>query len=67
MYTYTQRLDVLSYECFVGRILADGRVQIQEAGIDDRCRRRLDPARTGMVIAQKGAPETARPVLLVYA
>ncbi|XP_043225565.1 uncharacterized protein LOC122383321 [Amphibalanus amphitrite] len=50
MYTYTQRRDVLSYECFAGRVMADGRVFIGEAGTDDSCRRRIDPTRTGMLI-----------------
>ncbi|XP_043225556.1 uncharacterized protein LOC122383317 [Amphibalanus amphitrite] len=52
MYTYTQRRDVLLYECFAGRVMADGRVFIGEAGTDESCRRRIDPTRTGMLIDQ---------------
>ena len=54
MYTYTQRRDVLSYECFAGRVMADGRVYIGEAGTDDSCRRRIDPTRMGMLINKIG-------------
>ncbi|XP_037088195.1 uncharacterized protein LOC119108672 isoform X2 [Pollicipes pollicipes] len=52
MYTYTQRRDVLSYECFAGRVMADGRVFIGEAGTDESCQRRVDPTRTGMLITK---------------
>ncbi|XP_037071136.1 uncharacterized protein LOC119092270 [Pollicipes pollicipes] len=65
LYTYTQRRDALSYECFVGRVMADGRVFIGEAGTDEGCRRRVDPTRTGMLITQtapcRDGAETSEP------
>ena len=54
LYTYTQRLDALSYECFAGRVLPDGRVFIGDAGTEQGCRRHVDPATSGMLIRRTG-------------
>ena len=64
MYTYTQRRDVLLYECFAGRVMADGRVFIGEAGTDESCRRRIDPTRTGMLIDKIGKIGSQLSILL---
>ncbi|XP_043223273.1 uncharacterized protein LOC122382250 isoform X2 [Amphibalanus amphitrite] len=50
LYTYTQRLDALTYECFAGRVLPDGRVFIGDASTETGCRRHVDPATSGMLI-----------------
>ena len=54
LYTYTQRLDALSYECFAGRVMPDGRVFIGDAGTQQGCRRAVDPATSGMLIKSIG-------------
>ncbi|PSN54332.1 hypothetical protein C0J52_10680, partial [Blattella germanica] len=52
MYTYTQRRDVGTYECFVGSIVSDNEIYIKEAG--DHCQRDIDPMHNGMKLKRKG-------------
>lgn len=52
MYTYTQRRDVGTYECFVGSIISDNEIHIKEAG--DHCQRNVDPMHYGMKLIKKG-------------
>nr|CAD7411348.1 unnamed protein product [Timema poppensis] len=64
MFTYTQRRDVGSFECFVGSILSDTEIFIKEAG--DHCQRDVDPMQHGMKLTRLGPcfgnhPNTARP------
>nr|CAD7405107.1 unnamed protein product [Timema cristinae] len=64
MFTYTQRRDVGSFECFVGSILSDTEIFIKEAG--DHCQRDVDPMQHGMKLSRLGPcfgnhPNTARP------
>lgn len=54
-YTYTQRKDVGTYECFVGSIISDNEIYIKEAG--KHCERDIDPLRLGMKLLRKGAQE----------
>ena len=42
-YTYTERRDVFGYECFVGVIINDGELFINEAG--EHCQRDVNPLR----------------------
>ena len=60
MYTYTKRLDVPGYECFVGQVTpshlaaqADGRgeVTLAEGGAD--CRRGLRVQHQGMTLTKR--------------
>ncbi|XP_058058208.1 uncharacterized protein LOC131209215 [Anopheles bellator] len=46
VYTYTQRRDVGTYECFVGTMLSDRQIFIKEAG--EHCQRDVNPHRFGM-------------------
>lgn len=46
MYTYTKRLDVVKYECFVGIQLSNQQIFINEAG--QHCQRSIDPTKYGM-------------------
>lgn len=46
IYTYTQRIDVGTYECFVGAQHIDNRIFIKEAG--EHCQRNIDPNKFGM-------------------
>lgn len=46
IYTYTKRVDVGTYECFVGAQHIDNRIFIKEAG--EHCQRNIDPNRFGM-------------------
>ncbi|XP_053680572.1 uncharacterized protein LOC128731471 [Anopheles nili] len=46
VYTYTQRRDVGTYECFVGTMLSDRQIFIKEAG--EHCQRDVNPNRFGM-------------------
>ena len=52
MYTYTQRRDVGTYECFVGSIISNSEINIKEAG--DHCQRNIDPMHYGMKLIRKG-------------
>lgn len=52
MYTYTQRRDVGTYECFVGSIISNNEIHIKEAG--DHCQRNIDPMHYGMKLLRKG-------------
>nr|CAD7262434.1 unnamed protein product [Timema shepardi] len=52
MFTYTQRRDVGSFECFVGSILSDTEIFIKEAG--DHCQRDVDPMQHGMKLTRLG-------------
>lgn len=51
-YTYTQRRDVDTYECFVGRIVSGQKLFIKEAG--DHCQRHVDPYKYGMELKKVG-------------
>lgn len=53
LYTYTQRRDVAAgtYECFVGSIITDEEIYINEAG--QHCQRNVDPLRYGMKLIKK--------------
>lgn len=51
-YTYTQRKDVGTYECFVGSIISNNEIYIKEAG--KHCERDIDPLRFGMKLLRKG-------------
>ncbi|KAJ9580595.1 hypothetical protein L9F63_024210 [Diploptera punctata] len=53
MYTYTQRRDVGTYECFVGSIVSNNEIYIKEAG--DHCQRNIDPMHYGMKLTKKGS------------
>ncbi|KAJ6634781.1 hypothetical protein Bhyg_13360 [Pseudolycoriella hygida] len=46
VYTYTQRRDVGTYECFVGGIKSDKTIFIKEAG--EHCQRHVNPYKYGM-------------------
>ncbi|XP_037050218.1 uncharacterized protein LOC119084372 isoform X1 [Bradysia coprophila] len=46
VYTYTQRRDVGTYECFVGGMMSDQKIYIKEAG--EHCQRHVNPYRYGM-------------------
>ncbi|XP_058121055.1 uncharacterized protein LOC131285020 [Anopheles ziemanni] len=46
VYTYTQRRDVGTYECFVGTMHSDRQIFIKEAG--EHCQRDVNPHRFGM-------------------
>lgn len=52
VYTYTQRRDIGTYECFVGNMLSDRKVFIKEAG--EHCQRNVDLYRYGMEMNKKG-------------
>lgn len=51
-YTYTERRDVLGYECFVGVIISEGELFIKEAG--EHCQRDVEPLRLGMKLTRQG-------------
>ncbi|XP_066997399.2 uncharacterized protein [Anabrus simplex] len=53
MYTYTQRSDVGTYECFVGSIVSNDEIYIKEAG--DHCQRNMNPFERGMKLTRKGS------------
>ena len=50
IYTYTERRDMIGYECFVGLITAKGDIHLREAG--HNCERGQDPLRDGMKLTQ---------------
>ncbi|XP_022186189.1 uncharacterized protein LOC111045173 isoform X1 [Nilaparvata lugens] len=52
MYTYTQRRDIGTYECFVGSIISDTEIYIKEAG--EHCERSVNPLHLGMKLTNKG-------------
>lgn len=52
MYTYTQRRDIGTYECFVGSIISETEIYIKEAGED--CARSVNPHNRGMKLTNKG-------------
>jgi hypothetical protein len=52
IFSYTQRRDVLGYECFVGVVTSDGSIYIKEAAVN--CLRGQDPLRNGMQLVQTG-------------
>lgn len=51
MYTFTYRLDVLTYECFAGILVNEDEAVIIEAGVN--CQRGLDPLTKGMKLSKK--------------
>jgi len=51
MYTYTKRLDVPGYECFVGQADGRGEVTLAEGGAD--CRRGLRVQHQGMTLTKR--------------
>lgn len=51
-YTYTERTDVLGYECFVGLIISDSELFIKEAG--EHCQRDVEPLKLGMKLSRQG-------------
>ncbi|XP_062556321.1 uncharacterized protein LOC134221144 [Armigeres subalbatus] len=62
VYTYTQRRDVGTYECFVGTMLSDRQIFIKEAG--EHCQRDVNPHRFGMElnkVAHCSVPEPFKP------
>ena len=50
MYTYTERRDMIGYECFVGLITAKGDIYLREAG--NNCERGQEPLKYGMRLSQ---------------
>ena len=50
IYTYTERRDMIGYECFVGLVTAKGDLFIREAG--NNCERGQEPLKYGMRLAQ---------------
>ncbi|XP_071453396.1 uncharacterized protein [Hetaerina americana] len=53
MYTYTQRRDIGSYECFVGSIVTNSEIYIKEAG--EHCQRNVNPLLDGMKLSKRGS------------
>jgi len=51
LYTYTERTDVLGYECFVGLIISDSELFIKEAG--EHCQRDVEPLKMGMKLSRQ--------------
>lgn len=50
VYTYTERRDMIGYECFVGLITAKGDIYLREAG--NNCERGQEPLKYGMRLSQ---------------
>lgn len=50
VYAYTKRLDVGTYECFVGAMTPENKIFLKEAG--ENCQRNVNPYRFGMEIHQ---------------
>lgn len=50
VYTYTERRDIGTYECFVGALNSNQEIFIKEAG--EHCQRDVDPYRYGMQLKQ---------------
>ena len=59
VYTYTQRKDVGTYECFVGSIVSQTDIYIKEAG--EHCERDVDPLTHGMLLQRKGMLQRCLP------
>ena len=51
-YTYAERRDVASYECFAGVVVDDGQIYIMEAG--ENCIRGPDVLNFGMKLIKQG-------------
>ena len=51
-YTYTERRDAASYECFAGVVVDEGEIYIMEAG--ENCIRGLDVLTSGMKLVKQG-------------
>ncbi len=51
-YTYTERQDILGYECFVGVVINDAELFIKEAG--ENCQRDVEPLKLGMKLSRQG-------------
>nr|CAG4644049.1 EOG090X081J [Lepidurus arcticus] len=52
-YTFTQRRDVIGYECFAGVIVTDGELVIKEAG--ENCLRDVEPMKMGMKLTRQAS------------
>ena len=50
IYTYTERRDMIGYECFVGVVTAKGDLYLREAGVN--CERGKEPLKHGMKMSQ---------------
>lgn len=50
IYTYTERRDMIGYECFVGLVTAKGDIYLREAG--SNCERGQEPLKYGMRLTQ---------------
>ena len=50
IYTYTERRDLIGYECFVGLITKKGDIFLKEAG--NNCERGQEPLKYGMRLTQ---------------
>ena len=50
IYTYTERRDMIGYECFVGLLTAKGDIHLREAG--NNCERGHEPLNLGMKLTQ---------------
>ena len=50
IYTYTERRDMIGYECFVGVLTAKGDIYLLEAG--QNCERGHEPMKSGMRLTQ---------------
>ena len=50
IYTYTERRDLIGYECFVGLITKKGDIYLKEAG--NNCERGQEPLKYGMRLTQ---------------
>ena len=69
IYTYTERRDLIGYECFVGLITQKGDIFLKEAG--NNCERGQEPLKYGMRLTQvskcysnpriRTSPPTKRP------
>lgn len=53
IYTYAKRLDVPTYECFLGALASSDEIFIKEAG--EHCRRDIDPYRYSMQLNKTNA------------
>ena len=62
MYTYTERRDILGYECFVGAIISESELFIKEAG--EHCQRDVEPLKLGMKLVRQGRDCT--PIIFQY-
>ncbi|CAD7085507.1 unnamed protein product [Hermetia illucens] len=61
VYAYTKRLDVGTYECFVGAMTPENKIFLKEAG--ENCQRNVNPYRFGMEIHQTSkCKRTPKPI-----